>query len=196
VHTTQNHPFWNATAGAWTAAGNLLPGDELRTPAGTTVTVAGVIAWTETKLMLNLGVSDLHSYYVVIGGTPVLVHNRDPDDYWFSRPGYRNYRLVNWFGRTYYSGMYGPAETAADVQRRHAANHNRFNPLRGDRMVHEPGVRTYGEARLMEDRVARTEGTIIGRDGDNYRGNRQQPMDPSKRARYEDYESRIGGGGC
>jgi hypothetical protein len=76
VHTTQNHPFWNATTHAWTPAADLRPGDHLLTPSGDTVTVAGVITWIESKLMLNLGVSDLHTYYVVVGGAPVLVHNR------------------------------------------------------------------------------------------------------------------------
>ena len=81
VHTTQNHPFWNATSQAWTDAAKLRPGDHLRTPDGGLVEVASVYSWTESKVMLNLSVSDLHTYDVVVLGTPVLVHNMpaDPD---------------------------------------------------------------------------------------------------------------------
>ncbi|MGE5827666.1 MAG: polymorphic toxin-type HINT domain-containing protein, partial [Micromonosporaceae bacterium] len=78
LHTTQNHPFWNATVGAWTEAGDLRPGDGLQTPSGAAVTVAGVTAWAETKTMYNLTVDALHTYYVMVGDAPVLVHNCTP----------------------------------------------------------------------------------------------------------------------
>ncbi len=75
------------------------------------------------------------------------------------------------------------------MQYRHAGNNNRFNPANGDTMRVMPGTRTYGEARLMEQRLAEQYGTIIGRGGDNYRGNRQNPMDPGRVGACEAYEA-------
>ena len=79
INTTQNHPFWSATTGKWTPAAQLQPGEQLRKPDGTTVTVTAVLTWTQSKPMYNIGVSDLHTYYVIADGIPVLVHNIDPD---------------------------------------------------------------------------------------------------------------------
>lgn len=74
IHTTQNHEFWDATARQWVPAGELEPGHRLHTPQGT-VTVDKVQAFTKPERMYNLTVEDTHTYYVVAGTTPVLVHN-------------------------------------------------------------------------------------------------------------------------
>ena len=196
VHTTQNHPFWNATTQTWTDAGDLLPGDRLRTPDGVQVEVTTVFAWTEPKLMHNLGVSDLHTYYVIAGGVPVLVHNR-PE---LAEEGHWNYILKR-EGTPYYSGTAGPGATEKDVIRRHTnntdkktgINRGRFTPGIDD-FERIPGERTYGEARLLEHRLATKYGTIIGRDGWNWLGNRERPIDPKNMQRYLDYEKGLGGG--
>jgi hypothetical protein len=102
--------------------------------------------------------------------------------------------LVDRGGNVYYSGMFGPGDTPAGVQYRHANNSNRFNPANGDTMRVVPGSRTYGESRLMEQRLSEQYGTYIGRDGSNYRGNRQNPLAGSKLAEYEGYEAtKLGG---
>jgi RHS repeat-associated protein len=91
IHTTAHHPFWNQTTKAWTDAGDLKPGNHLRTttvprkPAPlktwtgrappTTITVVSLSAFTSAKHMYNITVNDLHTYYVLAGETPVLVHN-------------------------------------------------------------------------------------------------------------------------
>ncbi|HYQ69451.1 RHS repeat-associated core domain-containing protein [Actinophytocola sp.] len=111
------------------------------------------------------------------------------------RPGWTNYVLKDADKKVYYSGMFGPNLTAAKTEARHAENHNRFNAANGDTMEVVPGRRTYGESRLMEQDLARQHGTFIGRDGDNYRGNRQQPMDSKKLAEYQEYTQRKTGGG-
>jgi RHS repeat-associated protein len=111
-----------------------------------------------------------------------------------NRPGYSNYLLVDQNGKPYYSGMYGPGDTPAGVQYRHGNNHNRFDPSQGDTMEVLPGTRSYGEARLQEQRLAEQHETIIGRDGDNYRGNRQNPLAGDKLAEYEAYGQKINGG--
>ncbi|MET8759533.1 RHS repeat-associated core domain-containing protein [Lentzea sp. NPDC004782] len=113
------------------------------------------------------------------------------------RPGWTNYVLKDANGKVYYSGMFGPGSTAASTQARHADNHNRFNPANGDTMEVVPGTRTYGESRLMEQRLAEQHGTIIGRDGNNYRGNRENPLDQKKLSEYQEYEQRKQSGlGC
>ncbi|MFJ6738131.1 hypothetical protein ACIQOU_04340 [Streptomyces sp. NPDC091279] len=48
----------------------------LHTAAGTQTQIVMVQRWTVPKAtVLNLTVSALHTYYVVAGETPVLVHN-------------------------------------------------------------------------------------------------------------------------
>ncbi|MEU4744338.1 RHS repeat-associated core domain-containing protein [Actinosynnema sp. NPDC023658] len=113
------------------------------------------------------------------------------------RDGWSNYTLSDSNGTVYYSGQFGPDATQADVEARHAANHNRYDPANGDTISVVPGTRTYGESSLMEQRLAEQYGTVIGRDGDNYRGNRQNPMGEDRLAEYEEYEHRKTNGlGC
>ncbi|WP_344883499.1 SpvB/TcaC N-terminal domain-containing protein [Nonomuraea antimicrobica] len=78
ITATDGHPFWVADPGRWVDAEDLKPGMLLRTSAGTYVQVESVTAWTAAQRVHNLTVADLHTYYVVAGGTPVLVHNSLP----------------------------------------------------------------------------------------------------------------------
>jgi hypothetical protein len=81
LHTTWHHPFWNAGTRGWTEAAQLKTGDKLRSPDGeTTQTVAAVKVWTGLKWMQDLTVNDTHTYYVLAGSTPVLVHNCGGDE--------------------------------------------------------------------------------------------------------------------
>jgi hypothetical protein len=75
IHTTAGHPFWNPTRQDWTPAGKLAAGDELYTPDGRRSTVLAVTSDAGDELMVNLTVADIHTYYVLAGNTPVLVHN-------------------------------------------------------------------------------------------------------------------------
>jgi RHS repeat-associated protein len=83
VTATEGHPFWVPELGRWTDATDLRAGEWLRTSAGTYVQVTAVERWTTLRAVVhNLTVSDLHTYYVVAGATPVLVHNcGGGDDY-------------------------------------------------------------------------------------------------------------------
>ncbi|GAA2723422.1 polymorphic toxin-type HINT domain-containing protein [Actinocorallia aurantiaca] len=71
---TANHPFWASGARDWRNAAELAPGASLRTPSGRTV-LAGARPHTAVARVHNLTVADLHTYYALAGGTPVLVHN-------------------------------------------------------------------------------------------------------------------------
>ncbi|WP_460847784.1 RHS repeat-associated core domain-containing protein [Phytohabitans suffuscus] len=74
LYTTQHHPFWNETVQKWTDAAQLKHGDQLRTTIGE-ATVTEVRNYTRTRTMRDLTVGTIHTYYVVAGNTPVLVHN-------------------------------------------------------------------------------------------------------------------------
>ncbi len=77
LHTTAGHPFWDVTAGVWVTAGQLTVGDQLASSDGRHPRVSKVTAIEGTADRYNLTVDDLHTYYVVAGDTPLLVHNAD-----------------------------------------------------------------------------------------------------------------------
>jgi hypothetical protein len=75
VTATDGHPFWVPALHEWINATDLHAGQWLRTAAGTQVQITAVTRWTQHATVHNLTVSDLHTYYVLAGATPVLVHN-------------------------------------------------------------------------------------------------------------------------
>ncbi|APE20083.1 hypothetical protein SVEN_0642 [Streptomyces venezuelae ATCC 10712] len=78
--TTWHHPFWDATTKRWTNASELKPGGKLRTPDGTLITVSGVRNYHQAVVTYDLTVERLHTYYVLAGTAPVLVHNCGDDE--------------------------------------------------------------------------------------------------------------------
>ncbi|WP_432171827.1 polymorphic toxin-type HINT domain-containing protein [Streptomyces sp. 1222.5] len=72
---THGHPFWSPSQRDWVPAGELAPGMTLRTEKGETVIVTGNRAFARHARTYNLTVDELHTYYVLAGATPVLVHN-------------------------------------------------------------------------------------------------------------------------
>ncbi|MFJ6459760.1 polymorphic toxin-type HINT domain-containing protein [Streptomyces sp. NPDC091387] len=72
---TYEHPFWSPSAKGWVPAGELTEGMTLLTAGGTTVRVADNRAYGSHARTYNLTIDDLHTYYVLAGETPVLVHN-------------------------------------------------------------------------------------------------------------------------
>ncbi|MFB7580489.1 polymorphic toxin-type HINT domain-containing protein, partial [Streptomyces hydrogenans] len=75
ITATDGHPFWIPALNKWVDAKDLKPGQWLRTSAGTHVQITAVQAWTQTAGVRNLTVADFHTYYVLAGAAPVLVHN-------------------------------------------------------------------------------------------------------------------------
>lgn len=74
--TTADHPFWSATEHRYKRADQLESGEALLTDSGATVRVETRIDGRRTPgSAYNLTIDDLHTYYVLAGGTPVLVHN-------------------------------------------------------------------------------------------------------------------------
>jgi RHS repeat-associated protein len=76
-HTTQNHPFWSVSRGTWVEAEDLIPRELLRTADGSVAVVTRVASFTGARIMRDLTVARIHTYYVMAGTTPVLVHNCD-----------------------------------------------------------------------------------------------------------------------
>lgn len=75
---TDTHPFWLTDRQRWADAGDIAAGDDLRTPAGTSVRVTAVDRYTKRQTTHDLTVNGIHTYYVLAGETPVLVHNTPP----------------------------------------------------------------------------------------------------------------------
>lgn len=76
IHTTSDHLIWDETTHTWTEAAELHFGDLMLTADGT---VARVVGGTTPKnpagWMWDLTISSDHDFYVVVGDTPILVHN-------------------------------------------------------------------------------------------------------------------------
>ncbi|MFD5623950.1 polymorphic toxin-type HINT domain-containing protein [Streptomyces yangpuensis] len=78
--STSHHPHWNETRRQWLDAGDFLPGEQLRQPDGTTLTIQTTRTYPFAVTTHNLTVDDFHTYYVLAGATPVLVHNCEVTD--------------------------------------------------------------------------------------------------------------------
>lgn len=74
LHTTFHHPLYDITQAAFVDAQNLKPGDELQTPTGFAV-ITSVRLYHANTTTYDLTIGSLHTYYVLAGDTPILVHN-------------------------------------------------------------------------------------------------------------------------
>ncbi|MFE2374174.1 LamG-like jellyroll fold domain-containing protein [Streptomyces sp. NPDC059398] len=72
--TTFHHPFYDKTRAAFVDAEDLNQGDVLQSPTGT-AKVTGVRLYHANTTTYDLTIGSLHTYYVLAGATPVLVHN-------------------------------------------------------------------------------------------------------------------------
>ncbi|WP_329409367.1 polymorphic toxin-type HINT domain-containing protein [Streptomyces sp. NBC_00704] len=79
VTATYEHPFWSPSAKRWVEARNLAPGMTLLTDKGEAVSIQANRPFSKHARTYNLTVEDLHTYYVLAGDTPVLVHNAGCD---------------------------------------------------------------------------------------------------------------------
>ncbi|MFF3893195.1 ricin-type beta-trefoil lectin domain protein [Streptomyces sp. NPDC001812] len=83
VTATDKHPFWVPELDDWIDATDLKSGQWLRTSAGTLVQITAVERRTALDATVhNLTVSMLHTYYVLAGAAPILVHNCDSEVHW------------------------------------------------------------------------------------------------------------------
>ncbi|WP_345040182.1 polymorphic toxin-type HINT domain-containing protein [Streptomyces sannanensis] len=89
VVATEGHPFWVPALREWVDAGDLDPGESLWARDGTELRVSDVQEWTREATVHNLTVTDTHTYYVLAGVTPVLVHNSNCPVYTVGGPRVR-----------------------------------------------------------------------------------------------------------
>jgi Pretoxin HINT domain len=80
IVATKRHPFWVEAMRQWIDAAELQAGDMLRTASGDEVAVAASHAYQRIQRVHNLTVDGIHTYYVHVGRTSVLVHNCPMDD--------------------------------------------------------------------------------------------------------------------
>ncbi|MDJ0347642.1 polymorphic toxin-type HINT domain-containing protein [Streptomyces sp. H10-C2] len=78
---TDHHPIWSPSAHAWIDATDLRAGMDLLSATGEPLRIVSVQHLHRLQAAYNLTVRDLHTYYVLAGNTPVLVHNDGGDDY-------------------------------------------------------------------------------------------------------------------
>ncbi|MFF7635936.1 toxin C-terminal domain-containing protein [Kitasatospora sp. NPDC008050] len=78
IDSTAHHLFYDLTLATWVDAAALAPGDRLQTTGDGSATVQAVRTYTAADRTYNLSVDGVHTYYVLAGATPVLVHNEDP----------------------------------------------------------------------------------------------------------------------
>ncbi|MGC5040049.1 RHS repeat-associated core domain-containing protein [Streptomyces sp. DT190] len=78
ITATDGHPFWAPDLHLWISASDLKQGQWIQTSTGTWVQIASIRHRTQSVSVYNLTVDDLHTYYVLAGPTPVLVHNSNP----------------------------------------------------------------------------------------------------------------------
>ncbi|WP_437014106.1 polymorphic toxin-type HINT domain-containing protein [Streptomyces sp. enrichment culture] len=107
---TTTHPFWVVSERTWIKAGDLEPGMKLRTPSGDTVEVAANHHFDKRQQTHDLTVSDVHTYYVLAGATPVLVHNSNGCINWASNS-------VKTWGHTFKTHGAGAKNTKALTDR-------------------------------------------------------------------------------
>lgn len=72
---TAGHPLWHPSLRRWVSADKLTPGQWVLGGDGTWKQVKAAQSRIERSKVYNLTVSDLHTYHVVAGDTPILVHN-------------------------------------------------------------------------------------------------------------------------
>ncbi|MEN3541278.1 DNRLRE domain-containing protein [Microbispora sp. ZYX-F-249] len=87
ITATDNHALWIEDVKAWVPAGDVKPGSLLRTSAGIYVKVISLQQRVVGRQRVhNLSVEGIHTYYVMAGAAPVLVHNDGPGcgSYWMS----------------------------------------------------------------------------------------------------------------
>ncbi|MFB8242179.1 polymorphic toxin-type HINT domain-containing protein, partial [Kitasatospora purpeofusca] len=75
ITSTDHHPFWAENQRAWRDAADITTTDILRTDTGRPLEITATRHWTAFQPAYNLTVDTIHTYYVLAGTTPVLVHN-------------------------------------------------------------------------------------------------------------------------
>ncbi|MCA9591568.1 MAG: hypothetical protein KC657_40005, partial [Myxococcales bacterium] len=99
IVATGSHPFW--TQRGWVTAEELTIADRLSDHAGRPVAIRAIALESRDAATFNLSVDGTHTFFVVAGSTPVLVHNVDPWEIQFSQDSYgATFAEGSWAGRS------------------------------------------------------------------------------------------------
>ncbi|MCP3820578.1 DNRLRE domain-containing protein [Streptomyces sp. A3M-1-3] len=102
IQTTKHHQFYEASGNSWTKAGDLKRGQQLQNGSGSQTAIVEVKSYEAQRVTYDLSIEGLHTYYVLAGPTPVLVHNSNCSS---------NAKILG--ENLEASGVTRPAETAA-----------------------------------------------------------------------------------
>ncbi|MEV4708509.1 RHS repeat-associated core domain-containing protein [Actinoplanes sp. NPDC049316] len=75
LQATANHPFWSVDRHDWIEAADLRLDEKLLTTDGSTIQVKATTTYPGARVMHDLTVDAVPTYYVFVGDSPVLVHN-------------------------------------------------------------------------------------------------------------------------
>ncbi|MFV2117301.1 LamG-like jellyroll fold domain-containing protein [Streptomyces sp. Act-28] len=75
IQTTKHHQFYEITRNSWTQAADLRAGQKLQNGSGEPTAILKVTSYTAQRTTYDLSVDGLHTYHVLAGEAPVLVHN-------------------------------------------------------------------------------------------------------------------------
>ncbi|MGW4698670.1 polymorphic toxin type 27 domain-containing protein, partial [Kitasatospora cineracea] len=75
ITSTAHHLYWSESSHIWRAAADLTASDTLRTPDNQIVRIVSKRNWAGLQAAYNLTVENAHTYYVLAGAIPLLVHN-------------------------------------------------------------------------------------------------------------------------
>jgi RHS repeat-associated protein len=107
---TDRHPFWSPSEHAWIDTADLETGMTLRTDMGGEVEIVATRSYRDRQETRNLTVDGIHTYYVLAGQTPVLVHNSNGCVNWASKS-------VKTWGHTFKTHGAGAKKTQALTDR-------------------------------------------------------------------------------
>ncbi|WTT48307.1 polymorphic toxin-type HINT domain-containing protein [Streptomyces zaomyceticus] len=123
VTATVGHPFWLPETAEWVQAADLKPGQHLQDSSGTYIQIQRVQRQTASSIQVyNLTVSNLHTYYVLTGEIPVLVHNSACPTFGMSKaPDFRGIYIITMKDGRAYVGSAGKLSTSTVHKRLHKA---------------------------------------------------------------------------
>ncbi|MDQ0795939.1 LamG-like jellyroll fold domain-containing protein [Streptomyces sp. B1I3] len=127
IQTTKHHQFYESTKDAWTQAADLKAGQKLQNASGGPAVVIDVKAYTAQRVTYDLSIEGLHTYYVLAGETPVLVHNCDGGVDWVNE----NANMSS-AARAYDAGAAGSRAGVAPALQYYKAGGNRLSQIKFD----------------------------------------------------------------
>jgi RHS repeat-associated protein len=90
VIATEHHLFWDQATKQWVRADQLGRDDKLRTPKSLSFEVVRAAPYPGHPGVRDLTIAGTHTFYVLAGETPVLVHNSLPCGPTYENPGHHD----------------------------------------------------------------------------------------------------------